>query len=53
MFMGKGRLVPIREISIPKLKLTASVNFVRLSKIIRLDSLKFVLKYINTKRFLK
>ena len=33
--MGKARLAPIREISIPRLDLTAAVISVRFSKIIR------------------
>ena len=33
--MGQARLAPVREISIPRLKLTAAVISVRLSKIIR------------------
>ena len=33
--MGKARFAPIREISIPRLELTAAFNSVRLSKIIR------------------
>ena len=32
--MGKARLAPVREISIPRLELTAAVNSVKLSKII-------------------
>ena len=33
--MGKARLAPIREISIPRLKLAAAVVSVKLSKIVR------------------
>jgi hypothetical protein len=33
--MGKARLAPLREISIPRLELTAAVISLRLSKIIQ------------------
>ena len=63
--MGKARLAPVREISIPRLELTAVVISVKLSKIVRYEldiqignvfywtDSTFVLKCINneSKRF--